>query len=93
MFCIEAQLPGRQPLAQDTSAEASHKPVFGNFRFADQPETMHLWHTRLPLLIQFNPAEVALKGRNRLLQLHVFCPSFFQDGMSGSAFFQSERKS
>lgn len=25
MFCIEAQLPGRQPLAQDTSAEASHK--------------------------------------------------------------------
>jgi hypothetical protein len=29
VFCIEAQLPGRQPLAQDTSAEASHKRVSG----------------------------------------------------------------
>jgi hypothetical protein len=28
VFCTEAQLSSRQPLAQDTSAEASHKPVY-----------------------------------------------------------------
>ena len=32
MFCIEAQLPGRQPPAQDTSVEASHKPVYRDLR-------------------------------------------------------------
>ena len=29
MFYIEAQLPGRQLVAHETSAEASHKPVSG----------------------------------------------------------------
>jgi hypothetical protein len=32
VFGIEAQLPGRQPLAQDTSAEASNKPVLWTVR-------------------------------------------------------------
>lgn len=37
MFCIEAQLPGRQPLAQDNSAEASYKPVYGQLPSGRQP--------------------------------------------------------
>src|ERR1700693_250377 len=34
VFCIEPQLPGRQPLPQDTSAEASHKPVSTELKLA-----------------------------------------------------------
>ena len=50
MFRIEAQLPGRQPLARDTSAEASHEPFLDR-----EDETLKApglsgrrWRTRVP---------------------------------------------
>jgi hypothetical protein len=73
VFCIEAQLPGRQPLAQDNSAEASHKPVSGQsgrrrraFALASRPPLkLHVRFSRMQLSRRLSDARMQEKVLNR----------------------------